>query len=88
MAALRPGAPQFSVGDFIWQEIKLLSENPQKNCSYSPYIMYMIWKVKGTKSPNDVKHKPLSPPVIKAPRLPSPPAAEEEEEEIQVEGDL
>ena len=85
MAAMRPGAPQFSVGDFIWQEIKLLSENPQKICSYSPYIMHMIWKVTGTKFPNGIKHKPLRPPVIKAPRLPSPPAAEEEEEEIQIE---
>ena len=28
MAAMRPGAPQFSVGDFIWQESKNLSENP------------------------------------------------------------
>ncbi|RLN29558.1 putative copia-like retroelement [Panicum miliaceum] len=28
MAAMRPGAPQFSVGDFIWQEIKNVSENP------------------------------------------------------------
>ena len=28
MAAMRPGAPQFSVGDFIWQEIKNLSEKP------------------------------------------------------------
>ena len=50
MAAMRPGAPQFSVGDFIWQEIKLLSENFQKICSYSPYIMHMIWKVMGKNS--------------------------------------
>ena len=26
--AMRLGAPQFSVGDFIWQEIKNLSKNP------------------------------------------------------------
>ena len=87
MAAMRRGAPQFSVGDFIWQEIKNLSENPQKICSYSPYIIYMIKKVTKTKFSNDVKHKPLKPPVNKtsrlpSPRLPSPPAAEEEEEEI------
>ena len=80
MVAMRPRAPQFSVGDFIWQEIKNLSENPQKICSYSPYIMYMIWKVTGTKFPSDVKHKPLKPPVNRAPRLLSPPAAEEEME--------
>ena len=87
MAAMRPGAPQFSVGDFIWQEIKNVSENPQKICSYSPYIMFVIWKVRGTKFPNDVKHKSLRPPVNKNPRLPSPPAAAAAEEEIQSEGD-
>ena len=86
MAALRPGAPQFSVGDFIWQEIKNLSENPQKICSYSPYIMYMIKKVTGTRFPNDVKHKPLRPPVSKNPRMPSPEAPEQEEHEIEEEG--
>ena len=74
MAALRPGAPQFSVGDFIWREIKNISENHQKICSYCPYIMYMIWKVTGTKFPNDVKHKPLWSPVNRTPRLPSPEA--------------
>jgi hypothetical protein len=45
MVALRTGALEFSVVDFIWQEIKRLSEDPKKICSYSPYIMYMIEKV-------------------------------------------
>jgi hypothetical protein len=80
MAAMRPRAPQFNVGDFIWQEIKNVSENPQKNCSYSPYIMYIIWKGTGIKFPKDVKDKPLRPPVNRTPRLPSPPATAEEEE--------
>jgi len=82
MAAMRPRAPQFSVGDFIWQEIKNLYKNPQKICSYSPYIMYMIKKVTGTRFPSDVRHKPLRPPVSKNPRMPSPEAPEEEEHEI------
>ena len=85
MAAMRPGEPEFSVGDFIWEEIKYISENPQKICSYSPYIMYMIKKVSGITFPSDVKHKPLRPPMNKTPRLPSPPAEEREEVEIQVE---
>jgi hypothetical protein len=42
MIALSPGADPFSVGDYIWQEIKYLSEDPKKICSYSPYIMFMI----------------------------------------------
>ena len=87
MAAMRPGAPQFSVGDFIWQEIKNLSENPQKICSYSPYIMYMIKKVTGTRFPGDVSHRPLRPPVSKNPRMPSPEALEKEEHEIGEEGE-
>ena len=36
----------------------------------------------GIKFPNDVKHKPLRPPVNRTPRLPSPEAPEEEEHEI------
>jgi hypothetical protein len=30
MVALRSGAPEFSIGDFIWQEIKHLSEDPKR----------------------------------------------------------
>jgi hypothetical protein len=59
MVALRLGAPEFSVGDFIWQEIKHLSDDPKKICSYSPYIMYMIEKVAKTEFPKNVTHKPL-----------------------------
>ena len=70
------------MGDFIRQEIKNLSENPQKICSYSPYIMYMIKKVTGTRFPSDVSHRPLRPPVSKNPRMPSPEALEKEEHEI------
>ncbi|RLN09265.1 hypothetical protein C2845_PM11G18380 [Panicum miliaceum] len=74
MAAMRPGSPQFSVVDFIWQEIKNFSENPQKICSYSPYIMYMIKKTIGTNFPGDVSHKPFE-----------APSAAQEEEEIRQE---
>ena len=83
---MRPGAPQFSVGDFIWQEVKNLSENPQKICSYSPYIMYMIKKVTGTRFPNDVKHKPRRPPVSKNPIMLSLEPPKQEEHEIEEEG--
>jgi len=75
------------VGDFIWQEIKNISEIPQKICGYSPYIMYMIKKVTGTKFTNDVKHKPLRLPVSKNSRMPSPEPPEQEEHEIEEEGE-
>jgi hypothetical protein len=72
MIALRPGAPEFSVGDFMWQEIKHLSEDPKKICSYSPYIIYMIEKVAKTEFPKNVTHKPLKLNPSKNPRFPSP----------------
>lgn len=81
MAAMRPGAPQFSVGDFIWQEIKSVSETPQKICSFSPYIMYMIRKVTNIRFPTDTEHKPLKPKASFVLRVPSPPAETEIVEE-------
>jgi hypothetical protein len=72
MIALRPGADPFSVGDYIWQEIKYLSEDPKKICSYSPYIMYMIKRVTRVEFHKDVTHKPLRPNPVKNPIVPSP----------------
>jgi hypothetical protein len=72
MVALRLGALEFSVGDFIWQEIKHLSEDPKKICSYSPYIMYIIEKVAKMEFLKNVTHKPLNINPSKYPRLPSP----------------
>jgi hypothetical protein len=88
MVALRPGALEFSVGDFIWQEIKHLFEDPKKICSYSPYIMYMIEKVAKMEFPKNVTHKPLKLNPSKHPRFPSPIAeqAPGREEEIFEEG--
>jgi hypothetical protein len=61
MIALRPGADPFSVGDYIWQEIKYLSDDPKKIYSYNPYIMFMIERVYRVEFPKDVIHKPLRP---------------------------
>ena len=49
--------------------------------------MYMIKKVTGTRFPDDVKHKPLRPPVNKNPRISSPEPPEQEEHEIEEEGE-
>jgi hypothetical protein len=38
MVAMKPGEPPFHVGDFLWQEIKNSSENPQRLCIYGPYV--------------------------------------------------
>jgi hypothetical protein len=44
LATMAPNANgfEFSDFDFIWEEIKAISENPLKTCGYSPYIMHMI----------------------------------------------
>jgi hypothetical protein len=44
IAAMAPNANrfEFSIFDFIWEEIKTISKNPLKSCSYAPYIMHMI----------------------------------------------
>jgi hypothetical protein len=72
MIALSPGADLFTVGDYIWQEIKYLSEDPKKICSYNSYIMFMIEKVTRVEFPKDVTHKPLRPNPVKNPIVPSP----------------
>jgi hypothetical protein len=36
---------EFSVFDFIREEIKAISENPLKSCGYAPYLMHMIERV-------------------------------------------
>jgi hypothetical protein len=49
----------FSVFDFLWEEIKAISENPLKSCGYAPYIMHMIEKVSGHTFGCDKEHQPL-----------------------------
>jgi hypothetical protein len=49
----------FSVFDFIWKEIKAISENPLKNCGYAPYIMHMFERVTGRTFEHDKEHHPL-----------------------------
>jgi hypothetical protein len=45
--APRPHGFEFSVFDFIYGEIKAISESPLKSCVYTPYIMHMIERVMG-----------------------------------------
>jgi hypothetical protein len=47
LAAMAPNANgfEFSIFDFIWEEINAISENPLKSCGYAPYLMYMIERV-------------------------------------------
>jgi hypothetical protein len=47
LAAMAPNANgfEFSVFDFIWEEIMAISENPFKSCRYAPYLIHMIERV-------------------------------------------
>jgi hypothetical protein len=72
MVAMKPGEPPFNVGDFLWQEIKNSSENPQWLCSYSPYIHYIIKKFTQRAYESDTKHRPLQPKPSRTVKVPSP----------------
>jgi hypothetical protein len=50
---------EFSVFDFIWGEIKAISESPPKSCRYTPYIMYMIERVMDQTFGYDKEYHPL-----------------------------
>jgi hypothetical protein len=43
--ALNTNGFVFPIFDFIWKEIKVISENPLKSCGYAPYLMHMIERV-------------------------------------------
>ena len=73
------------MGDFIWEEIKYISENPLKICGYAPYLMIMIEKVTKTKYGADARHERLHPSVPKKRVMPSPHRYSEIEDEMETE---
>jgi hypothetical protein len=50
---------EFSIFDFIWEEIKTISENPLKRCGYVRYLMHMIEKVTARTFICEKEHHPL-----------------------------
>jgi hypothetical protein len=54
-----PHGFEFSVFDFIWREIKTISESPLKSYGYAHYIMHMIERVMGRTFGYDKEHHPL-----------------------------
>ena len=85
LATLRSGGPDFCVGDFIWEEIKYISENSSKICGYAPYLMIMIEKVTKTKYGTDARHERLRPSVPKQRVMPSPHRYSKNEDEMETE---
>jgi hypothetical protein len=71
LANLRDGAPPFSVIDFIWEEIKGISLNPQKNYGFTPYLMFLIEDVTGRNFSKEGIHMPFRPNTTKKALIPS-----------------
>ena len=80
-----PRGGDFSVGDSIWEEIKLISKTPLKTCGYAPYIMRVTLKVTRKNFGMDVKHEPLRIKNPKHVRVPSEGRYDEMQEEDQDE---
>jgi hypothetical protein len=61
LAAMAPNANgfEFSVFDFIWEEINAILENPLNSCGYAPYIMHMIERVTARTFFCEKEHHPL-----------------------------
>jgi hypothetical protein len=57
--APRPHKFDFCVFDFIWEEIKAISESPLKSWGYAPYLMHMIERVTSWTVGCDKEHHPL-----------------------------
>jgi hypothetical protein len=67
---MRDGAPAFTVIDYIWEEIKGISLNPQKNYGFAPYLMFIIEDVTNRSFLKNVFHMPLRTTPTKKPLIP------------------
>jgi hypothetical protein len=61
LAAMAPNTNgfEFSGFDFIWEEIKVISENSLKSHGYAPYVMHMIERVTAQTFFCEKEHHPL-----------------------------
>jgi hypothetical protein len=57
--ASHPHGFDFSVFDFIWEEIKVILESPPKSCGYAILIMHMIERVTDCTFGYDKEHHTL-----------------------------
>jgi hypothetical protein len=56
--------------DYIWEEIKGISLNPERNCGFTPYIMFLIEDVMSRSFPKEGIHMPFRPNPTKKPLIP------------------
>jgi hypothetical protein len=60
LLALCPSEPEFSMFDYIWEEIMSILELPQKCCCcYGAYLMYMIDQKTNKRFECDYVHTPI-----------------------------
>jgi hypothetical protein len=61
LAVMAPNANgfEFSIFNFIWEEIKAISENSLKSYGYVPYLMHMIERVTAQTFFCEKEHHPL-----------------------------
>jgi hypothetical protein len=59
LAVMAPNGYEFLVFDFIWEEIKAISNSTLKSCGYASYIMHIIERVTGHTFGCDKEHHPL-----------------------------
>jgi hypothetical protein len=58
---MAPNQNEFSVFDFIWEEIIICSVSPKKSCHNAPYIFAMIKEVTGVEILIDKGHQVYKP---------------------------
>jgi hypothetical protein len=60
LVAMAPNANgfEFSIFDFIWKEIKVISENSLKSCGYASFLIHMIERVTTHTFHCEKKHHP------------------------------
>jgi hypothetical protein len=56
LVRMAPGKEDFSVFDFIWEEIIVSSVSANKSCQYAPWIFKMICEVTGVDIPTNKPH--------------------------------
>jgi hypothetical protein len=56
---MSPSELEFSVVDYIWEEIHTISSSPQKSCGYAPYLMHIIEAITNYTFGYDHEHKPF-----------------------------
>jgi hypothetical protein len=56
LVRIAPGKEDFSIFDFIWEEIIVCSVSANKSCQYAPWIFKMICEVTGVDILTDKSH--------------------------------